>query len=157
MIQTRHVTNSQGPRPRLCRFQLQVRNGSTTATTFSEQPSEQRTDSFKPTTCCKSLAQSTLGQASQSPQTTSQFRVVCSARSRGIFNQMASITSNHKSSSSSNYYKTTMDVAARSNIQASAYSVDAVTGSLKGFHYSTHGAGGTSRALHIVDGILTRS
>lgn len=46
-------------------------------------------------------------------------------------------------SSSSNYYQATVDVAARSNIQASAYTVDAVTMALKGFHYSTCGAGGT--------------
>jgi hypothetical protein len=43
---------------------------------------------------------------------------------------------------SSNYYQATKDVAARSNIQASAYTVDAVSMGLKGFHYSTCGAGG---------------
>lgn len=58
---------------------------------------------------------------------------------------MASINRNHKSSSSTNnYYAKTEDVSARSNIQASAYSVNALTGALKGFHYSTSGAGGTS-------------
>lgn len=51
--------------------------------------------------------------------------------------------SNQNFSSSSNYYQATKEVAARSNIQASAYTVDAVDMALKGFHYSTCGAGGT--------------
>ncbi|KAH0139810.1 hypothetical protein KCU67_g15049, partial [Aureobasidium melanogenum] len=51
--------------------------------------------------------------------------------------------SNQHFSSSSNYYQATKEVAARSNIQASAYTVDAVDMALKGFHYSTCGAGGT--------------
>lgn len=60
--------------------------------------------------------------------------------------------SNQNFSSSSNYYQATKEVAARSNIQASAYTVDAVDMALKGFHYSTCGAGGTysmSRFAHI--------
>jgi hypothetical protein len=51
--------------------------------------------------------------------------------------------SNQPRNSSSNYYQATKEVAARSNIQASAYTVDAVDMALKGFHYSTCGAGGT--------------
>ncbi|KAH0294043.1 hypothetical protein KCU62_g776, partial [Aureobasidium sp. EXF-3399] len=50
--------------------------------------------------------------------------------------------SNQPRNSSSNYYQATKEVAARSNIQASAYTVDAVDMALKGFHYSTCGAGG---------------
>ncbi|KAI5271355.1 hypothetical protein E4T47_05328 [Aureobasidium subglaciale] len=49
--------------------------------------------------------------------------------------------SNQPRNSSSNYYQATKEVAARSNIQASAYTVDAVDMALKGFHYSTCGAG----------------
>lgn len=56
---------------------------------------------------------------------------------------MANFTNQMNSSSSSNYYQATKDVAARSNIQASAYTVDAASMALKGFHYSTCGAGGT--------------
>jgi hypothetical protein len=55
--------------------------------------------------------------------------------------------SNQPRNSSSNYYQATKEVAARSNIQASAYTVDAVDMALKGFHYSTCGAGGTYPAL----------
>jgi len=55
---------------------------------------------------------------------------------------MANFTNQYSKSSSSNYYQATKDVASRSNIQASAYAVDAVSMSLKGFHYSTCGAGG---------------
>ncbi|KAH0198155.1 hypothetical protein KCU86_g10082, partial [Aureobasidium melanogenum] len=54
--------------------------------------------------------------------------------------------SNQHFSSSSNYYQATKEVAARSNIQASAYTVDAVDMALKGFHYSTCGAGGAGWA-----------
>jgi hypothetical protein len=54
--------------------------------------------------------------------------------------------SNQPRNSSSNYYQATKEVAARSNIQASAYTVDAVDMALKGFHYSTCGAGGTYSA-----------
>ncbi|KAK6006858.1 hypothetical protein QM012_005866 [Aureobasidium pullulans] len=50
--------------------------------------------------------------------------------------------SNQNFSSSSNYYQATKEVAARSNIQASAYTVDAVDMALKGFHYSTCGERG---------------
>lgn len=56
---------------------------------------------------------------------------------------MANYSNQNFSSSSSNYYQATKEVAARSNIQASAYTVDAVDMALKGFHYSTCGAGGT--------------
>ncbi|GAB7348362.1 hypothetical protein MBLNU459_g6802t1 [Dothideomycetes sp. NU459] len=56
---------------------------------------------------------------------------------------MANSTSNLSKSSSSNYYQATKDVAARSNIQASAYTIDAASMELNGFHYSTCGAGGT--------------
>ncbi|TKA49826.1 hypothetical protein B0A49_12705 [Cryomyces minteri] len=56
---------------------------------------------------------------------------------------MANLTYNKQSSSSSNYYETSMDVVARANILASAYSVDASSGALKSFHYSTSGAGGS--------------
>ncbi|TKA65984.1 hypothetical protein B0A49_07162 [Cryomyces minteri] len=52
---------------------------------------------------------------------------------------MANLTYNKQSSSSSNYYETSMDVVARANILASAYSVDASSGALKSFHYSTSG------------------
>jgi hypothetical protein len=55
---------------------------------------------------------------------------------------MANYSNQHRNSSS-NYYQATKEVAARSNIQASAYTVDAVDMALKGFHYSTCGAGGT--------------
>ena len=59
--------------------------------------------------------------------------------------------SNQPRNSSSNYYQATKEVAARSNIQASAYTVDAVDMALKGFHYSTCGAGGTySASEHII-------
>ncbi|KAI4718257.1 hypothetical protein E4T48_05575 [Aureobasidium sp. EXF-10727] len=54
---------------------------------------------------------------------------------------MANYSNQHRNSSS-NYYQATKEVAARSNIQASAYTVDAVDMALKGFHYSTCGAGG---------------
>jgi len=65
---------------------------------------------------------------------------------------MANLTSNNyksSSSSSSNARRSKKaGVAARANIRASAYSVNAVTGDLKGFHYSsTSGAGGTSSHL----------
>ncbi|KAG9815477.1 hypothetical protein KCU90_g25215, partial [Aureobasidium melanogenum] len=59
---------------------------------------------------------------------------------------MANYSNQHFSSSSSNYYQATKEVAARSNIQASAYTVDAVDMALKGFHYSTCGAGGAGWA-----------
>ncbi|GAB7341144.1 hypothetical protein MBLNU457_7445t1 [Dothideomycetes sp. NU457] len=62
---------------------------------------------------------------------------------------MANLTSNNykQSSSSSNARrfskKAAVAAAPRANIRASAYSVNAVTGELKGFHYSsTSGAGG---------------
>ena len=55
---------------------------------------------------------------------------------------MANFTNQFSKSSSSNYYQATQEVAARSNIQASAYTVDAALMALKGFHYSTCGAGG---------------
>jgi len=63
---------------------------------------------------------------------------------------MANLTNNHykNSSSKTKYYATKKaGVAPRANIQASAYSVDAMTGDLKGFHYSTCGAGGTCTRL----------
>lgn len=63
---------------------------------------------------------------------------------------MANFTSQLSKSNSSNYYQATRDVAAYSNIQASAYTVDAVSMALKGFHYSTSGAGGTYNAHDLV-------
>lgn len=62
--------------------------------------------------------------------------LVCHARSRGISDQMANITNNSHKSSSRNQSN-------MANTQASAYIVDAVTGDLTSFHYSTCGAGGT--------------
>ena len=64
---------------------------------------------------------------------------------------MARITSNHLSNSSNkhdhyeqeHYYDAIMmDEAARANILASCYTVDASSQMLQGFHYSTTGAGG---------------
>lgn len=55
---------------------------------------------------------------------------------------MANLTNNCTKSSSNYYYQSTKDVAARTNIQASAYVADAATMELKGYHFSTDGARG---------------
>lgn len=69
-------------------------------------------------------------------------RPIFRIRDRGNIDAMAMLDSNYSQSSSNYHRKISAESSRRSNTQASAYTVDASSMALTGFHFSTPGAEG---------------